>query len=135
MQVILFIVSLILSLAVCGGETPRNDAERAQATATEMQMWRIALNAWKLDHHTYPAGDVDAARAAVEPVYINRALTRDAWGNPYRYEATKEGFRLISAGADGKFEPESWSNSGDLTSLSDDAVMTQSGLTRSWKAE
>ena len=135
MQTLLFILTLVFSLAVSAGDAPQTDTERARATALEMQYWRIALTAWQKDHNAFPKGDVDAARAAVEPVYINRALTHDGWGNRYRYEVTETGFLLVSAGADGEFSSESWSQPGELASLSDDAVMTHEGLVRFWKVQ
>ncbi|HYK04226.1 MAG TPA: type II secretion system protein GspG [Thermoanaerobaculia bacterium] len=133
MQTILFILNLLLSFALEAGETPQTDAERARATAREMDYWRIALTARQKDYHSFPRGDLDAARTAVEPVYIDRALTHDAWGNRYRYEATENGFLLVSAGADGEFSPGTWSQAGELTSLGDDAVITHEGRTRFWK--
>lgn len=135
MQTILFVLTLLLSLVCEAGDAPRTDAERARVTATEMEYWRIALTARHKDYASYPQGDLEAARAAVEPVYINRALTHDAWGNRYRYEATETGFRLVSAGADGEFSPESWSKAGELTSLGDDAVITHEGRARFWKVQ
>jgi hypothetical protein len=134
MQTFLFILTLLFTLALEAGEAPQTDAERARATATEMEYWRIALTARQKEVHSFPQGDVDAARVAVEPVYIDRALTRDAWGNRYHYEATESGFLLVSAGADGKLSPESWSKAGELSSLGDDAVMTHEGRARFWKA-
>jgi len=134
-QTILFILTLVFSLVLEAGDVPQTDAERAHATAVEMQYWRIALTAWQKDHHTFPQGNVDAARAALEPVYINRALTHDAWGNRYHYEATETGFLLVSAGADGELSPESWSKQGELTSHDDDAVMTHEGPARFWKVQ
>jgi hypothetical protein len=134
-QTILFILSLFLSFALNGGDAPQTDAERARVTTREMQYWRIALTAWQKDHHSFPQGDIEAARLAVEPVYIDRALTHDAWGNRYRYEATATGFLLVSAGADGELSPESWSKHGQLASFGDDAVITDKGPARFWKVD
>jgi hypothetical protein len=134
-QAILFIITMLLSLVCEAGDAPQTDVERARATATEMEYWRIALTARRKDFDTYPQGDLEAARAAVEPVYINQALTHDAWGNRYRYEATETGFLLVSAGADGEFSPESWSKAGERTSFGDDAVMTHEGRARFWKVQ
>jgi hypothetical protein len=134
-QTLFFILSLFLSFALSADDCQQTGADRARVTTKEMQYWRIALTAWQKDHHSFPQGDIDAARAAVEPVYIDRALTHDAWGNRYRYEATATGFRLISAGADGEFSPETWARQGELASLSDDAVITSEGALRVWKAE
>lgn len=134
MQIVRIIITIMFTLAAYAGEVPTNDVERAQATAFEMQSWRIALVARQKDQRAFPAGDIAAAKAAVEPVYINRAALYDAWGNPFHYEGTDGGFLLVSAGADGKFDRASWSRGGELKSLDDDAVMTATGLSRSWDA-
>jgi hypothetical protein len=134
-QTLFFILSLFLSFALKCGDAPQTDAERARVTTQEMQYWRIALTAWQKDYHSFPRGDIEAARLAVEPVYIDRALTHDAWGNRYRYEATESGFLLVSAGADGEFSPETWARHGESASLGDDAVITGEGELRFWKAD
>ncbi|HYM61086.1 MAG TPA: type II secretion system protein GspG [Thermoanaerobaculia bacterium] len=112
------------------------DAERARWTMHDMRSWQIALGAYKLDHGSFPdAKTLEQARDAVQPVYIAHAPMHDAWGNAYRYESdAKDGFRIVSAGADGKFQPETWSTGGRTASWADDAVITGSGrwLFRMW---
>lgn len=113
------------------------DAERAGWTMSDMNSWRIALSAYKQDHGRYPEAKTLAdARAAIEPTYIGRAPMHDAWGHPYRYELDENsGYRLVSAGADGIFQPEGWSQTGRTKDLNADAVLTGQGrwLSRSWQ--
>lgn len=125
-----------LAAADMAGPYIPTDAERARWTMFDMNSWKVALAAYKLDHGNYPAaGSLEEARGAIEPVYIVHAAMNDAWGNPYRYEVDgKGGFRIVSAGADGKFEPASWSTGGHTKSFSDDVVATGEGkwLFRLW---
>ena len=113
------------------------DAERAGWTMGDMNSWRIALSAYKQDNGKFPdAKTLEEARAAIEPKYIGRTPMHDAWGTPYRYEQDgKGGFRLVSAGADGKFQPEGWAEVGRTKDLKADAVATGEGrwLQRSWQ--
>ena len=102
------------------------DADRARWTIADMLTWRTAIQAYATDHNVYPdVKTLEDLRDAVQPLYIAHAPMVDAWGNPYRYESDeKVGFRLISAGADGKFDPSTWSTGGRTTSFNDDAVVT-----------
>src|SRR5262249_47370794 len=114
-----------------------SDLDRARWTMDDMQTWRTAIFAYATDHGVYPeAKTLEALRDAVQPLYIVHAPMVDAWGNAYRYERLDEGknFRLISAGADGKFDPVTWSVGGSQSSFNADAVITKEGrwLFRFW---
>ena len=66
------------------------------------------------DHGKYPeVKSAEEARAAFEPVYIAHLPMTDAWGRPYAVESDANGFTVVSAGADGKFDKQSWSTGGD----------------------
>ena len=111
------------------------DAERARWTLQDMQSWRIALEAYKTDHNSYPAGTtLEEAVAAVEPKYIRKAATNDAWGRPYLYERVGDGFRLVSAGADGEFNRGSWTTGARDLAPEADAVISDAARFwfRSW---
>src|ERR1044072_4104104 len=82
------------------------DADRARWTMGDMMSWRTAIEAYATDHHAYPdVPSIEQLRDAVQPIYLSHAPTIDAWGNAYKYEKTASGYRLVSAGADGKFAP------------------------------
>jgi hypothetical protein len=131
----LLVTASIPPLFAAGPYVP-TDAERARWTMMDMNSWRTALAAYKLDHGAFPqAKTLEAARAAIEPMYIMHTPMHDAWGNPYRYDLDEHGqYRIISAGADGIFEPDSWSATGRTKDLKADAVGTNEGgwLQRSW---
>jgi type II secretory pathway pseudopilin PulG len=117
----------ILSVAALGAYVPTN-AERARWTMQDMMSWKMVFEAYRVDHKEYPhVTTVAEARAIAEPVYIKAAPLTDAWGNPYRVEADGKSFRLVSAGADGVFKPETWTTGGGLPSFNDDAVITNEG--------
>jgi hypothetical protein len=58
----------------------------------------------------------------------------DAWGHPYAVESNAKDYKVVSGGADGKFDKASWSTGGALKSYDDDAVATSEGrwLFRHW---
>lgn len=104
------------------------DAERARWTLHDMMSWKTVFDAYYLDHKEYPhVSTVAEARVIAEPIYIKAAPLNDAWGTPYRIEADGKTFRVVSAGADGVFKPESWTTGGTLESFNDDAVVTNEG--------
>src|SRR3954466_10455814 len=112
MKKTLFAVIVIAAFPLFAGDVYQpTDAERACWTSSDMNSWRIALAAYSSDHGSFPAAKTpEEARAAIEPMYIAHAPMHDAWGHPYHYELFgKNGYRLVSAGADGKFQPEGWS--------------------------
>lgn len=114
------------SLSAASARSPHTatDEERARWTLQDMQSLKIALEAYKSDHHEYPAASsVTDAVVALKP-YIRSAPVRDAWGNPFVYERTASGFRIVSAGADGKFDKASWSEEGGELAYEADAVIS-----------
>lgn len=112
------------------------DADRARWTMSDMMSWRIAIQAYATDHGSYPnVKTLEALRDAVQPMYIASAPMVDAWGNPYRYESeSATQFRLISSGADGKFDPSSWATPARGLAFDGDAVVSNEGkwLARAW---
>ncbi|HEY6842987.1 MAG TPA: type II secretion system protein GspG, partial [Thermoanaerobaculia bacterium] len=90
--------------------------------------WKTVFDAYYTDHKEYPhVSTAEEARAIAEPVYIKAAPLTDAWGNAYRIEADGRSYRIVSAGADGIFKPETWTVGGTVESFDDDAVVTNQG--------
>jgi hypothetical protein len=121
-----FFIALFLLATIARAADPYipTDAERARWTLHDMQSWKIVFEAYKTDHKQYPVtNSLEEARAAAEPVYIKHAPMTDAWGRPYRVDSDGTTFRVVSAGADGIFKPETWSTGGQVESFSDDAVV------------
>jgi len=101
-----------------------------------MMSWKTVFQAYATDHGEFPhVRTVEQARAMAEPIYIRHAPLNDAWGNPYRIEADGKTFRIVSAGADGLFKPETWTTGGKVESFDEDAVVTSEGRWwfRSWE--
>ena len=134
-RLILGVVALLpLALLAADPYIP-TDAERARWTMHDMQSWRICFAAYKQDHSAYPeAKSAEAAKALFEPIYIQHLPMTDAWGNAYDVKSDAAGFRVVSAGADGKFDRSTWSAEGKQSSFDADAVATNDGrwLFRSW---
>jgi hypothetical protein len=135
----------IIALIIATGATPLfaadpyvpSDQERARWTMDDMNDLRTALAAYATDHREYPnAKTIEEVSAALEPKYIAHRPMHDAWGHPYRYEVDgKGGYRLVSAGADGVFQPDTWNENGRTKDLNADAVATKESewLQRSWQ--
>src|SRR5262249_7195971 len=128
-----FLLTVILLFAAYNP----TDFDRARWTMDDMRSWRTAIYAYATDHGVYPeAKTLEELRDAVQPLYIAHAPMLDAWGNAYRYEPLDGGknFRMVSAGADGTFDPASWTTGGEQSSFHADAVITKEGrgLFRYW---
>ena len=121
-------VFLVATAALAADSYYPTDAERARWTMQDMMSWKTVFEAYKTDHNAYPVvSTVEEARAAGEPIYIKHAPMNDAWGRPYRIESDGKTYKIVSAGADGIFKPETWTTGGTVSSFDDDAVVTNEG--------
>lgn len=95
--------------------------EAAQAAADEMAAeeerkhpWRkamrdmrtiaTALEARATDENSYPKVEFDGLAGLLSPVYIRTLPETDPWGTRYLYVGETEHYRIVSAGADRRFE-------------------------------
>jgi general secretion pathway protein G len=95
LMVVIVIIGIIGTMAFVflGGEPDRARWERAR---TEMGQIHTALSRYQLDHGEYPD-----SLEAVAGSFSNDRIPRDPFTRePYIYERTERGFRLISYGAD-----------------------------------
>src|SRR5262249_43971771 len=78
-------------------------AQRARWPMSDMRSLATAIEAYAIDHKAYPVGSSLAAiLGTIEPIYISKAPTRDAWGHDFLYTC-KDGqaYSIVSTGADG----------------------------------
>jgi hypothetical protein len=133
----LMLVVIAAPLFAADGPYVPTDIERAGWTSSDMNSLRTALAAYHSDYGSFPdVKTMEEVRALIEPKYIMHTAVHDAWGHPFHYERHgKDGYLLVSAGADGKFQPEGWSQTGRNADLNVDAVATEDGrwLQLSWK--
>jgi hypothetical protein len=80
-------------------------------TMSDMRSVATAIEAYAVDRDdmTYPRGDYESLRGELVPVYMKAVPAKDVWGTPYGYAVSGDGqhYRIVSAGADLKFEPAS----------------------------
>jgi len=77
--------------------------EKVLRTTADMRAIATALEAFHRDHGSY----VQATNGRVlmdnlAPKYIDRLVRLDAWSNEFEYEGGPSGYKLASAGPDGK---------------------------------
>jgi hypothetical protein len=106
-------------------------------TLLDMRMVQTAIEAYAIDHGSYPAArSMEELRAAIQPTYIRTTPITDAWGNELRYilSSDSKSYRLVSAGSDRAFDEKSWSVPGLLDSSREDAVFSGlgAGEEREW---
>ncbi len=79
------------------------DQAKQERTLGRLEALRGALERYRIDHGSYPAGgSLDAIGPALSPLYLPRLESLDAWGNPMSYAATDDSYTVISAGDDGR---------------------------------
>lgn len=80
-------------------------------TMADMRSVATAIEAYATDRDdsTYPRGEYEALGRQLVPVYMKTIPAKDMWGTPFAYVVSADGqhYRIVSAGADLKFEPES----------------------------
>ena len=99
--------------------TQRNLANR---TRNDFRGLGVALKAYFDEHHSYPkAQSIDELDGFLSPKYRPSVPTQDAWHHAIQYHVSDDGqhYRLVSAGTDGKFSPESEPEKGDDIVFSD----------------
>lgn len=87
----------------------RAGGEESAAALEYLQRQEVLQMTWRNPEARY----LMLARTTVE--MLRAGETKDAWGNPFRVEGT----RIISAGADGVFDPMSWSRPPKLDAAED----------------
>lgn len=79
----------------------RNTQVRTVGSDAEMRNVAKALESYRADNDSYPAGDnYILLRQYLSPTYMTDLPEQDAWGNRYRYHSDGRSFRLSSNGQD-----------------------------------
>lgn len=76
-------------------------------TMGDIRMLAVSFEAYAVSNGRYPpSGDLDRLAADLTPAYMRSLPRLDGWENPIRVEisATRNDYRISSAGADGVFE-------------------------------
>lgn len=107
MQKVLEAISLLVIIAV----GPRTAADNLDKTMANVRSLAAVMEAYAMDHGHYPkVSTYEELETLVEPRYIkiNEAIVDD-WSNSFLYLVTSDGchYRIVSAGADGRFEDSS----------------------------
>jgi len=110
----------------------------ATRTLSRMQDIAVAMESYQVDHdERYPqAASLEELRQMLQPKYMPAVPLTDAWRTPIRFEVSEDRkrYRLISAGADRKFNPESWAVANEeLTDFAEDAVFEKGAFVRMWR--
>jgi general secretion pathway protein G len=102
---------------------------KIQAARTQIELFGLALDAYRLDNDAYPTTAQGLAALRVLPAneplprrwrgpYVRKEIPLDPWGRPYVYAApglaNPESYDLVSLGRDGR--PGGAGEDADLTS-------------------
>ena len=116
----------VLSFAVLSARAVLGDENenRARVTLERMESVATAVAAYLADHNEAPnATTVEALVPLLTPTYIREVPLRDGWETPLRYERLgAQSFRIVSAGADRRFDEQSWNTAAQTEDLAADAV-------------
>lgn len=78
-----------------------------RATMADLRTIATCLEARATDENDYPSVPFAALPPLLEPTYVKKLPRVDAWGTPFAYVSDGVHYRVISAGADGRFDPGS----------------------------
>ena len=76
----------------------------------DMRMVALAIEAYTIDHgDAYPPSGYESLKPLLEPTYVKKMPALDMWKHPYAYILSDDHrtYRIVSAGADKTFEPDS----------------------------
>jgi hypothetical protein len=86
----------------------RPDPEELTKTMSDMRRLGVGLEAYAVEYNRYPVvPDVPALARFLEPTYIESAPLVDGWGTLFAFVCDGNHYRIVSAGADRTFEPDS----------------------------
>jgi general secretion pathway protein G len=128
---ILVVLAIIATLAALVGPAVfRNVGDsRAQAARSQLELFALALEQYRLDNHVYPSTEQGLAALRTMPVtgepprkwrgpYLRRVVPYDPWGRAYLYTSpgreNSETYDLYSLGRDGRAGGEG--EDADITS-------------------
>lgn len=120
---------------VSSGSTRNGNAAGESSTTRGGAVAKTNFEALTLPHWPPAAGSakslVELERALV-PKYAKSVPRADAWGTPIRFERDGSSVRIVSAGADRKFNRERW-NEGLITGdYERDLVLRDTSLENVW---
>lgn len=103
-----------MSFLAEAAETTREELAREEAaknpwkaTLNDMRTIATAVEARATDTDEYPQVAFEELESLIAPTYIRSVPKTDSWGTPFLYVCNGEHYRLVSAGADKRFE---WSS-------------------------
>ena len=107
---------MLLSWFGCGDETEQDGEKKTYAqnlldsrdagfqlkTLNDLKAIGQALNMYRIEHSSYPAGSFEELVKALEPHSMMQVPRQDGWGYPYIYTSTGNSYQLSSPGKDGR---------------------------------
>ncbi len=78
------------------------------ATMKDLRIIATCLEARATDTNEYPTVlTIEELKPLLQPTYVRKLPLADAWGTPYAYVSDGRSYRIVSAGADRRFESAS----------------------------
>jgi TonB family protein len=102
-----------------------------KVTALAMQDVGALATKYRSEHGDFAklAAAADPAALLMEELHGNPRQFRDAWGTPLRLIIAGDTYRIVSAGGDRTFRPETWSH-GAAADVAEDTVLENGAFTR-----
>lgn len=99
----LILVAVVVILAAVSVVSFLSMQDRAREAQTELAMENIvtAIELYRIDQEEYPPSGEGPQLIARLSDYLEGLPAQDAWGNPYVYVNTGDGYTLSSPGKDG----------------------------------
>lgn len=98
----------VLEEAVHNIEKEKQKENPWRKAMAEIRLLESHLMAYASDGNSYPDVDLDALEKLLVPTYTAKVQKLDPWGTPYLYLGKTDQYRIVSAGADRRFDQSSW---------------------------
>ena len=128
-EMIVVIVVIAILAGLVGPMVFGNVADaKVQGATAQVEMFGLALDAYRLDNDRYPTSEQGLVALRVQPAaapaarrwrgpYLRKEVPQDPWGRPYLYRApgvtNRESYDLYTLGRDG--QPGGSGEDADIT--------------------
>ncbi len=75
--------------------------EKSDRARKMLELIAKGVERYRNDFSSYPQGDFEGLIDLISPRYLPKVIRLDPWSNPFVYQYSGSGYRLISVGADG----------------------------------
>jgi hypothetical protein len=110
--------------------------EASSISMAHMRTLAIGIESYGVEHNAYPVSDdIEEIWRLLKSTVLTTApedTRMDGWGTPLKVHCTSQDYRIVSAGADRRFDEGGWSGPEHFGDPAEDIVFSNGKFTRTW---